>query len=72
MDFAGTLEKTKVVTRPIFYARYIDWSITTPLLLVDVLLMARLPITAAAWAVFADLAMIITGLIGAVVGDSFR
>lgn len=60
------------MTRPIFYARYIDWSITTPLLLLDVLLMAKLPLSATAWAIYADLAMVITGLIGALVGDSYR
>ncbi|KAK9803063.1 hypothetical protein WJX73_005282 [Symbiochloris irregularis] len=66
------LEKAKVVTRPIFYARYIDWSITTPLLLLDVLLMAKLPLSSTAWAIYADLAMVITGLIGGLVGDSWR
>ena len=66
------LDNAKHATRAIFYARYIDWLITTPLLLVDVLLMARLPITAAVWAIFADIAMIVTGLIGGLVADQFR
>lgn len=62
----------EAVTRPIFFARYIDWSITTPLLLVDVLLMARLPIVVAGWAIFADLAMVVTGLIGGLDGSEYR
>ncbi|KAK5105751.1 hypothetical protein LTR62_002187 [Meristemomyces frigidus] len=50
--------------REIFYVRYIDWFITTPLLLLDLLLTAGLPWPSILWTIFLDLVMIITGLVG--------
>ncbi|BFZ58632.1 hypothetical protein PYCC9005_005696 [Savitreella phatthalungensis] len=48
--------------RQIFYARYIDWTITTPLLLLDLALLAGLSGIDLIALVFADLGMIVTGL----------
>lgn len=52
-------------TRDIYYARYVDWFFTTPLLLLDLLLLTGMPIGVALWIVLADIAMIMLGLFGA-------
>lgn len=49
--------------REIFYVRYIDWFITTPLLLIDLLLTAGLPWPKILWLVFVDWIMIVCGLV---------
>ncbi|CAO1629133.1 unnamed protein product [Sympodiomycopsis kandeliae] len=51
-------------TRQIFVARYIDWLFTTPLLLLDLTLLAGLPAGEIIVVVIADIIMIVTGLIG--------
>ncbi len=51
--------------REIFWARYADWSITTPLLLLHFVVMLRIRPVLAAGLVFADIAMILTGFAGA-------
>jgi len=48
--------------REIFYARYIDWSITTPLLLLDLCFLAGTSGIDIVAIIFADLGMILTGL----------
>lgn len=58
--------------RAIYYARYVDWSITTPLLLLDILLLAGLPVGDTLWIVFADLGMIVTGLFGALLPNRYK
>lgn len=72
--------------REIFYARYIDWwvpsrveeagwlfrVITTPLLLLDLLLTAGLPWPTILYTILIDEVMIITGLIGALVQSSYK
>lgn len=58
--------------RSIWYARYIDWTITTPLLLLDLLLATGLPLSTIFFTIFMDLVMIITGLIGALVPSSYK
>jgi bacteriorhodopsin len=55
--------------RQIFYARYIDWLFTTPLLLLDVLLLSGIAIGDLIWIVVADILMILTGLISALVTE---
>ncbi|PNS19577.1 Opsin-1 [Sphaceloma murrayae] len=59
-------------TREIFYVRYIDWVITTPLLLLDLLLTAALPTPTILYVILVDEVMIITGLIGALVSSSYK
>lgn len=59
-------------TREIFYARYIDWVITTPLLLLDLLLTAGLPTPTILITIFADEVMIVCGLIGALTRTSYK
>lgn len=59
-------------TRSIWYARYIDWTITTPLLLLEILLVSGLPLSTIFVTIFFDLVMIITGLIGALVQSTYK
>ncbi|KAI5801247.1 hypothetical protein EDC01DRAFT_716444 [Geopyxis carbonaria] len=59
-------------TRQIFYVRYVDWVITTPLLLLDILLISGLPWSNILWIIFLDEVMIVTGLIGALVKSSYK
>jgi Bacteriorhodopsin-like protein len=49
-----------------------DWAITTPLLLLDILLMSGLAIGDTLWIVFADIAMIVTGLFGALLPNRYK
>lgn len=58
--------------RQVFYARYIDWFITTPLLLLDLLLTAGMPWPTIFWVILCDWIMIITGLIGALVVSRYK
>jgi bacteriorhodopsin len=53
------------IYREVYYARYIDWSLTTPLLLLDLCLLAGLGGANILVAVVADLIMILTGLFAA-------
>ncbi|KAI1282879.1 bacteriorhodopsin [Xylaria sp. FL0933] len=59
-------------TREVFYARYIDWAITTPLLLLDLLLTAGVPTPTILVTLLADLFMIVCGLIGALTQTRYK
>jgi len=59
-------------TREIFYVRYIDWFITTPLLLLDLLLTAGLPWPTILITLLADEVMIVCGLVGALTQTSYK
>jgi bacteriorhodopsin len=52
--------------------RYIDWTITTPLLLLELLLNTGLPLSDIVTVIFMDLVMIITGLVGALVVSRYK
>ncbi len=54
--------------RLILWARYVDWSLTTPLLLLDLATLVQLPFFKIIRLVSVDLLMIITGLFAAVAG----
>ncbi|KAH8082750.1 hypothetical protein HD553DRAFT_314133 [Filobasidium floriforme] len=58
------------VLRQVFYARYIDWSLTTPLLLLDLALLSGMPLITTAVLILADIAMILTGLFAALNSSS--
>lgn len=60
------------VNREIFYVRYIDWFITTPLLLLDLLLTAAMPWPTLMFVILVDEIMIVTGLVGALVKSSYK
>jgi len=54
-----------IVSREVYWARYVDWSVTTPLLLLDLAFLAGLSGANILVAVVADLIMILTGLFAA-------
>ncbi|KAI0132833.1 bacteriorhodopsin [Xylariales sp. AK1849] len=56
---------TEIYTRQVFWARYVDWSLTTPLLLLDLSLLAGLNGASILIAIVADLIMVLTGLFAA-------
>ena len=58
--------------RSIYYARYIDWTVTTPLLLLELLLATNMPSTEILFAIMLDLFMVIGGLIGSVTATSYK
>jgi bacteriorhodopsin len=60
-----THETWEHVFRQIFWARYVDWAITTPLLLLDLSFLAGLNGANILVAVVADLIMVLTGLFAA-------
>eukprot|EP01024_Parvocaulis_polyphysoides_P001743 TRINITY_DN10498_c0_g1_i3.p1 TRINITY_DN10498_c0_g1~~TRINITY_DN10498_c0_g1_i3.p1 ORF type:complete len:214 (+),score=33.81 TRINITY_DN10498_c0_g1_i3:90-644(+) len=47
------------------FARYIDWALTTPLLLLDLIMMTNMPASMISWIIGADVGMIVLGIIGA-------
>ncbi|MCJ1435756.1 ion channel activity [Xylographa pallens] len=59
-------------TREIFYVRYIDWFVTTPLLLLDLLLTSGLPWPTILITILMDEFMIVTGLVGALTRSSYK
>ncbi|KAI9869769.1 MAG: ion channel activity [Pleopsidium flavum] len=71
-EFIRANPKVAGIYREIFYVRYIDWVITTPLLLLDLLLTAGLPWPTILLTLLVDEIMIITGLVGALVKSSYK
>lgn len=59
----------QTVYRETYWARYVDWSLTTPLLLMDLAFLAGLSGASILVAVIADLIMILTGLFAALTTD---
>lgn len=53
------------VYRQVFWARYVDWSLTTPLILIDLALLAGLSGAHLLMAIIADVIMILTGMFAA-------
>ncbi|KAL8640205.1 MAG: hypothetical protein Q9228_002852 [Teloschistes exilis] len=53
------------IYREVYWARYVDWSVTTPLLLLDLCFLAGLSGASILVAVVADIIMILTGLFAA-------
>jgi bacteriorhodopsin len=58
--------------RQLFYARYVDWVFTTPLLLLELVLLSGLDLGTTLWIIGADIAMIVTGLFGALETGAFK
>ncbi|KAK7753064.1 hypothetical protein SLS62_005014 [Diatrype stigma] len=71
-EFLRTRKVGAAGTREIFYARYIDWAITTPLLLLDLLLTAGVPTHTILVTLLADEIMVVTGLVGALTRTSYK
>jgi bacteriorhodopsin len=55
----------QIIYREVYWARYVDWSVTTPLLLLDLCLLAGLSGANILVAIVADVIMILTGLFAA-------
>ncbi|KAF1964699.1 family A G protein-coupled receptor-like protein [Bimuria novae-zelandiae CBS 107.79] len=72
VEFPRSNPKVAGQFREIFYVRYIDWVITTPLLLLDLMLTAGMPWPTILFVIFVDEVMIITGLIGALVVSRYK
>jgi bacteriorhodopsin len=72
VEFSRSSPRVRGAYREIFYVRYIDWFITTPLLLLDLLLTAGVPWPTLLWVILIDWVMIITGLVGALVQSSYK
>jgi len=62
-------DTTQIIFREVYWARYVDWSLTTPLLLLDLALLAGLSGANILVAIVADVIMVLTGLFAAF-GDS--
>jgi bacteriorhodopsin len=58
-------DTTHDVYRQVFWARYVDWSLTTPLLLLDLAMLAGLSGGHILLAIVADVIMVLTGLFAA-------
>jgi bacteriorhodopsin len=58
-------DTVQTIYREVYWARYVDWSLTTPLLLLDLCLLAGLSGANILVAVVADVIMILTGLFAA-------
>ncbi|KAI9662658.1 MAG: hypothetical protein M1831_002701 [Alyxoria varia] len=63
-------DTTETIKRQVYWARYVDWSLTTPLLLLDLSLVAGLNGCHILIAIVADLVMILTGLFAAFGNES--
>ncbi|KAI9819262.1 MAG: ion channel activity [Pycnora praestabilis] len=72
VEFMRSNPRVHGVNREIFYVRYVDWFITTPLLLMDLLLTAGLPWPTILFTVLIDEVMVVTGLVGALVKSSYK
>ena len=59
-------------TREVFWVRYVDWFVTTPLLLLDLLLTAGMPTPTILITILADEIMIVTGLVGALTPSTYK
>lgn len=57
------------VYRQFFFARYIDWSLTTPLMLLDLAGLAGASFDTTMWLLSTDFLMIVAGLIGGLIGS---
>ena len=72
VEFQRSNPKVAGTMRQIFYVRYIDWFVTTPLLLLDLLLTAGLPTPTIVYTILINEIMVVTGLIGALVKSSYK
>lgn len=59
-------------TRQIWYSRYIDWTLTTTLLLLSLLLITGLPLSVIFITLFFNILMIVCGLLGALTRTRYK
>ena len=72
VEFERSDPKVGGTMRQIFYVRYIDWFLTTPLLLLDLLLTCGLPGPTIMYTILMNEIMVVTGLVGALVKSSYK
>lgn len=72
VEFERANPKVAGNMRQIFYVRYIDWFVTTPLLLLDLLLTCGLPTPTIVYTILINEIMVVTGLVGALVKSSYK
>jgi bacteriorhodopsin len=72
VEFSRSDPKVGGDIRQIFYVRYIDWALTTPLLLMDLLLTCALPWTTIFYTIAMNEIMVVTGLVGALVQSRYK
>lgn len=72
VEFPRSDPKVSGLMRQIFYVRYIDWFVTTPLLLADLLLTCGLPGPTILYTILINEIMVVTGLVGALVKSSYK
>lgn len=72
VEFARRDPKVRGVYREIFYVRYIDWFVTTPLIILDLMLTAGMPWPTILFVILADWIMIVCGLVGALVRSIYK
>jgi len=72
VEFRRNNPVVRGTVRSVYYVRYVDWFITTPLLLLDLLLTAGMPWPTILWTLLVDEIMIITGLVGALVASRYK
>jgi len=72
VEFVRTHHTVAGATRQVFYVRYIDWFLTTPLLLGALLAAAALPAPVIAVTLFFADAAVISGLVGALVPSDYK
>merc|ERR1712093_289525 len=60
-----TPDTVEHIFRQVFWARYVDWAVTTPLLLLDLCLLAGVDGAHTLMAIAADLIMVLTGMFAA-------
>lgn len=72
VEFQRSDPKVSGLMRQVFYVRYLDWIVTTPLLLMDLLLTCGMPTPTIAYVILMDLIMVITGLVGALVKSAYK
>jgi len=59
-------------TRQVFYSRYIDWFVTTPLLLLDLLLISGVSWGSILATIFAQLVAVVCALLGALTSSQYK
>ncbi len=72
VEFERSSPKVHGNMRQIFYVRYIDWFLTTPLLLLDLLLTCGMPAPTILYVILMNEIMVTTGLVGALVKTSYK
>lgn len=70
--FDGKTHEAHLLLREVYYARYVDWLFTTPLLLVSLAFLAGLSPADTLLTILFDIGMIVTGLLGGITPARFH